>query len=59
VRFSRDDGKTWSAAKTIDPGPAAYSDMVIQKDEMIGLLYERGNEGGIYYVSFSLGWLEK
>lgn len=59
VRFSRDDGKTWSAAKTIDPGPAAYSDMVIQNDEMIGLLYERGNEGGIYYVSFSLGWLEK
>ena len=59
VRFSRDDGKTWSAPKTIDPGPSAYSDMVVQSDGMIGLLYERGNEGGIYFTSFSLGWLEK
>jgi sialidase-1 len=57
VRLSRDDGKTWSSAKTIDRGPAAYSDMVVQSDGMIGLLYERGNEGGIYYVSFSPGWL--
>jgi sialidase-1 len=59
VRLSRDDGKTWSATKIIDPGPAAYSDMVVQNDGLIGLLYERGNEGGIYYTSFSLGWLEK
>ncbi len=59
VRFSMDDGKTWSTAKTIDPGPAAYSDMVIQNDGLMGLLYERGNEGGIYYASFSLEWLAK
>jgi sialidase-1 len=59
VRFSRDDGKIWSAAKTVDPGPAAYSDMVLQRDGMIGLLYERGNEGGVYYTSFSLEWLAR
>jgi sialidase-1 len=59
VRLSRDDGKTWPMARTIDPGPSAYSDMAVQGDGMIGLLYERGNEGGIYYTSFSFGWLEK
>ena len=55
VRLSRDDGRTWSAGKTVDPGPAAYSDLVVQEDGLVGLLYERGNEGGIYYARFK-GW---
>jgi sialidase-1 len=59
VRLSRDDGKTWSVGKMIDPGPAAYSDLVVQADDQIGLLYERGNEGGIVYANFPLAWLEK
>jgi sialidase-1 len=58
VRLSYDEGKTWPVSKVIDPGPSAYSDLVIQDDMKIGLLYERGNQGGIAYTNFSLEWLE-
>lgn len=57
VRLSYDEGRTWPVAKTADLGPAAYSDLVIQDDGCMGLLYERGNQGGIAYVRFSLEWL--
>jgi sialidase-1 len=57
VRLSYDEGRWWPVAKTIDPGPSAYSDLVIQDDDHIGLLYERGNNGGIYDINFSLAWL--
>ena len=57
VRLSYDEGETWPVAKVIDPGPSAYSDLVLQADGGIGLLYERGNAGGIVYASFTLAWL--
>lgn len=56
VRLSYDEGCTWAVDKTIDPGPSGYSDLVVQQDRRIGLLYERGSSG-IVYTSFSLGWL--
>lgn len=59
VRLSYDEGKTWPVRRTLDPGPSAYSDLVIQADGKIGVFYERGNSGGIYYTSFSLEWLER
>lgn len=54
VRASFDEGVTWPAAQEIDGGPAAYSDLVLQADGMAGVLYERGNHGGIAYVHFAL-----
>ena len=57
VRLSYDEGDTWTIVKTIDPGPAAYSDLVVDTEDNIGLIYERGNDGGIYFTSFSLDWL--
>ncbi len=57
VRLSHDDGASWSVAKVIDPGPSAYSDLVIQSDGEVGLLYERGNDGGIWYAGFGFDWL--
>lgn len=57
VRLSDDDGKTWTISKTVEAGPSAYSDLVIQDDMRIGVLYERGNQGGIYYTNFTLEWL--
>lgn len=57
VRLSCDEGQTWPVSRVIDPGPAAYSDLLIQGDMKIGLLYERGNQGGIVYTSFTLDWL--
>jgi sialidase-1 len=57
VRMSYDEGATWPVAKVVDPGPSAYSDLVVQTDGGIGLLYERGNAGGIVYARFTLAWL--
>ena len=57
VRMSYDEGQTWPVSKVIDPGPSAYCDLVVQADMKIGLLYERGNQGGIAYTSFTLQWL--
>ncbi|MEQ8675436.1 MAG: exo-alpha-sialidase [Aggregatilineales bacterium] len=57
VRLSYDEGKTWAVSKSIDSGPSAYSDLVVQDDMHIGVLYERGNHGGIAYRNFTLDWL--
>ena len=57
VRLSYNEGKIWLVSKVIDPGPAAYSDLVIQDDMRIGLLYEQRNQGGITFTSFTLDWL--
>ena len=59
VRLSEDGGQTWAYSRALDPGPAAYSDLVAQADGRIGVLYERGNQGGIAYVSFDLDWLRE
>lgn len=58
VRLSFDGGKSWPQSRLVDPGPAAYSDLVDQQDGSVGLLYERGNQGGIAFVRLALSWLE-
>lgn len=60
IRLSRDEGKSWTAAKTIHEGPSAYSNLVELKGNMIGLLYERGDKGPYERITFarlSLRWL--
>jgi len=62
VRLSRDEGKTWSHAKTIHAGPSAYSNLVELKGNQIGLLYERGEANPyqrISFARFALSWLTK
>ncbi len=57
VRVSADDGHTWAAGKTIDPGSAAYSDLVIQADGQVGILYEKDNYTKIIYTYFPYAYL--
>jgi sialidase-1 len=57
IRVSTDDGKSWSAGKEIYGGSAAYSDLVVQKDNNIGVLYEKDNYTQIVYAFFSYDWL--
>jgi sialidase-1 len=57
VRVSYDLGETWATSRQIRAGESAYSDLVIQEDGRIGLLYEDGNKSGIYYAHFELAWL--
>jgi sialidase-1 len=60
VRLSRDDGESWLIARTVYPGPCAYSCLAALADGAIGLLYENGDEGPYERISFarmSLEWL--
>ncbi|MDF1867417.1 MAG: exo-alpha-sialidase [Saprospiraceae bacterium] len=57
VRASFDNGQSWLLSREIRSGESAYSDLVIQEDQKIGLLYEHGNDGGIHYAHFNWNWL--
>ena len=63
VRWSRDDGRTWSAGRVIYPHPSSYSDLAVLDDGTIGIVYERGAKGGTSYwdelqfARFNLEWL--
>ncbi len=60
VKVSLDEGDTWTIAKTIHPGPSAYSCLVRLPDGTIGLLFEGGIDGPyeyIYFTRFTIDWL--
>jgi len=60
VKVSLDEGETWTIAKTIHPGPSAYSCLVRLPDGTIGLLFEGGIDGPyeyIYFTRFTIDWL--
>ena len=57
IRLSYDEGQTWPVSKTLDPGASSYGDLVVLDDMTLGLLYERGNQGGIWFTHFDLEWL--
>ncbi|MHC4402714.1 MAG: sialidase family protein [Planctomycetota bacterium] len=60
VRLSYDEGKTWSVARLVHAGPAAYSCLVVLPDMTIGCLYEGGQSHRrewIRLARFTLGWL--
>lgn len=57
IRVSTDDGKTWPFSKEVYSGAAAYSDLVVQQDQQIGILYEKDNYTKIVYVRFGFDWL--
>ena len=60
VRLSDDECKTWPVAKSLWPGPAAYSDLVVTADQHIGCLYERGEKNpyeSIVFARCSQDWL--
>ncbi len=46
---SSDEGKTWQIVAVICKGSAAYSDLVIQANNEIGVLYEKDNYTSIVY----------
>ncbi|GAB3041776.1 sialidase family protein [Spirosoma pulveris] len=59
VRVSRNNGKSWSVGKSIYAGSSAYSDLVVQQDNTIGVLYEKDNYTKINYARFRYNWLIK
>jgi sialidase-1 len=50
IRISKDDGRSWPVSFLVEEGPAAYSDIVRTDEKGIGIIYEKGSDGGIVYT---------
>ena len=57
IRISYDEGKTWSKAKTVYAGKAAYSSMCILSNGDIGLFFEKDEYKENAFVRLTLDWL--
>ncbi len=57
VRYSTDDGRSWSKGRELYAGPSAYSDLVVQKNNTLGVLYEKDSYARIVYAQFDYAWL--
>ena len=53
VRVSYDEGQTFVGEKVLYEGLAAYSDMSILKNQMMGVLFERGLSENYQFISFT------
>lgn len=51
LRISRDNGLTWPGSILLAPGDAAYSDLCQTGGDSVGCLFEKGSDGGIYFLS--------
>ena len=62
VRLSTDEAKSWSNGVIIHAGPAAYSDLVITSNSLVGVLFEAGDKSlyeRIDFARFGIKWLEE
>ena len=58
IRMSLDQGKSWSNAKSIYKGEAAYSSMTILKNGDIGVFFEKDTYTKNVFVKFPLNWIK-
>ncbi len=49
IRMSFNDGISWPACLLVVPGEAAYCDLAMVSRRVVGLLFEKGSDGGIYF----------
>jgi sialidase-1 len=54
LKFSDDDGKTWTKSRALEPGLAGYSDLAITKEGDILCFYEQGSTDGNHYRTKAL-----
>jgi sialidase-1 len=62
VRLSEDSGRTWPTARSLHPGPSAYSCLAVLPGGEIACLYEAGREHpyeSIVFARFSLDWIKQ
>lgn len=45
LRYSTDEAKSWKDGPLIHVGPAAYSDLVLVREGILGVLFEAGEKG--------------
>jgi sialidase-1 len=60
VRYSDDEGQTWSAARLLRAGDGQYSCLAQLGADRIGCLYDAWVEGNyrVYFVRFHAAWLK-
>ena len=59
VKVSSDECRTWNAARVLEPGPAAYSDLAPAPDGKVLCLFERGDRSPyerLTLARFDLAW---
>ena len=62
MRLSEDDGKTWSAARSLYAGPSGYSDTAVLADGTILCLFENGDakyNDRLSCARLNLAWLKE
>jgi sialidase-1 len=60
LRASYDEGRTWPAARLLDPRPSAYSCLAVLPDGTIGVFYEAGSKSpyeALVFARLKLDWL--
>ena len=57
LKLSRDNGRTWSVNRTLEPGKSAYSDLASLPDGTLLCFYEADNR--LRLARCSLEWLEE
>jgi sialidase-1 len=61
IRASFDEGRTWPAARVLQEGPSAYSDLAVLADGAVACLYETGAKSPyetITLARFPLEWVK-
>ena len=56
MKLSSDDGRTWAATRSLEPGPSAYSDLAVLPDGTILCLFENGRPGATRPNSTRTDW---
>ncbi len=56
VKLSHDDGRSWVATRTLEPGPSAYSDLALLPDGTLLCFYESGRPGATRPNSKRTDW---
>jgi sialidase-1 len=61
IKLSADDGASWPIARTLEPGPSAYSDLAVGADGTMYCLFERGEKKPyekLTLARFNIEWLK-
>jgi sialidase-1 len=54
ISVSINGGLTWPKHTLVAQGAAAYSDIVVLRGDLLGVMWERGNGGGIFFMAMPI-----
>lgn len=57
IKYSTDNGNTWSQGKVLNPGFSAYSSLAQLDNNDLGILYEVNDYGDIAFSYLPIDWV--